>query len=336
VVVDVLMSPLGPLHYETLRQWLGSADRQQLARAAGDMAAVELVLNNQRVFAGLRNIGWPPAGAPGSLPPKVPPPPAPSGETPSAANAPRENAPPLPWGGALLGPGLLSDRAGLFPTGRLRDLLIGYIGTTGDLGVLSLLDIGIPAESDTAGYASSPLGGWRRQFDRFTVFSFQREVLEEVTPRLRFEPAPRPAQVRLHVEDVSQARITASLNDFLYARTRQSSLSNLRLLQVLNQQLHVPLAACKETAESLLDAKLICPLGGKYVLAGGGQGEAPPHWTSTALGPSEPAGFLAARAPQGYQSPPLNWFRGLALDAMMNEKTISAHAKIIMQTPPKR
>jgi hypothetical protein len=215
--------------------------------------------------------------------------------------------------------------------------LIGYVGTTGELGPLSLLDIGIPSESDPAGYASSPLGGWRRQFDRFTVFSFQREVLDEVTPQLRFQPAPRPAQVRLHVDDVSQARITAPLNDFLYARTRQTSLSNLRLLQALSQQLHVPPAVCKGTAESLLDAKLICPLGGKYVFSGGGgQGEAPPHWTSTALGQAEPGGLLAVRAPQSYQSPPLNWFRGLALDATMNEKTISAHAEIIMQMPPKR
>jgi len=214
--------------------------------------------------------------------------------------------------------------------------LVGYIGTTGELGVLSVLNIGIPPESDAAGYAVSPLGGWRRQSDRFTVFSFQHEVLDEVTPQLRFQPAPRPAQVRLHIDDVSRARITPTLNDLLYARTRQTSLSNLRLLQTLDQQLHVPSAACKEMAESLLDAKMICPLGGKYVLTEGEANGGPPHWTSTALGQAEPGGFLAVRAPQGYQSPPLSWFRGLGLDATMNEKNVSAHAEIIMQMPPKR
>ena len=30
-------------------------------------------------------------------------------------------------------------------------------------------------------------------------------------------------------------------------------------------------------------------------------------------------------------SPPLNWFRGLDLDATMTEKTVSAHAEVIMQ-----
>jgi hypothetical protein len=344
VVVDVLMSPLTPSHYDTLRQWLGPPDAQQLVPTAGDMAAVELVLSNQRVFAGVRNLGRPPAvgtanphsGVP--LPPMVPPPPpapgAPESPAPNAAESAPAHAPPLQWGGLAQASGLFPDRPGLLPTGRLRDLLIGYIGTTDELGVLSLLNIGIPPESDPAGYASSPLGGWRRQFDRFTVFSFQREVLEEVTPQLRFRQARRPAQVRLYVDDVSQARITPPLNDFLYARTRQTSLSNLRLLQALNQQLHVPPAACQQTAESLLEAKLICPLGGKYVLREGERGEAP-HWTSTALGPAEPGGFLAVRAPQGYQSPPLNWFRGLGLDATMNENTISLHAEIIMQMPPK-
>ena len=49
----------------------------------------------------------------------------------------------------------------------------------------------------------SPLGGWRRQWGEFTVFSFQREVLDEVVPQLHFEPAKRPAQIRLRVDDVS-------------------------------------------------------------------------------------------------------------------------------------
>ncbi len=181
------------------------------------------------------------------------------------------------------------------PRGRLRDFLVGYIGTTGELGLLSVLGIGIPPESDAGGYARSPLGGWRRQFDRFTVFSFQHDVLDEVTPQLRFQQAARPAQVRLRVDDVSHARITPRLNDLLIARTRQTSLSNLRFLQALDQQLHVPPAACKEAAEFLLDAKVICPLGGEYVLRQPA-GE-PPCWTSTALGPTEPGGLLESPCP---------------------------------------
>ena len=210
VVVDVLMSPLSPQHYATLSQRLGPADSQRLATIPGDMGAVDVILTNQRVFAGLRDVGRPPS----------------------------------------------DGLASWLPTGRLRDFLIGYIGTTGELGVLSVLNLTIPPQSDPAGYAASRIGGWRRQYGPFTVFSFQREILDEVVPQLRFEPAERPAQVRLRVDDVSKARITPGLNDLLYGRTRETSLGNLRLLHSLGQQLHVPAADRKKTAESLLDAKL--------------------------------------------------------------------------------
>ena len=57
----------------------------------------------------------------------------------------------------------------------------------------------------------------------------------------------------------------AFLDSLGYARTRDTSLGNLRLMQALAEQLHVPPPRCRETAEFLLDAKLICPLGGDYV-----------------------------------------------------------------------
>ena len=286
VAVDVLMSPFAPQHFTTLKQWLGPADSLHLAPIPGDMAALELVMTDQRIFGGLRDMG-----------------------------------PPV-RGGAT----------GWLPIGRLRDFLVGYVGTTGELGLLSVLNIGMPPHSDPAGYTVSPLGGWRRLYGPFTVFSFQHEVLETVVPQLRFEQAKRPAQIRLHVGDVSNARITPALNDLAYARTRETSLGNLRFLHALGQQLHVPAAKRLETAEFLLDAKMICPLGGKYVLQSNGA----EHWTSTALQNGPPGGFTKVHAPDGYLSPPLNWFRGLHLEATMTEKSVSAHAEVIMQMPPKK
>jgi hypothetical protein len=272
-----------------LRQWLGPADQARLAPIPGDMAAVDLVLANQRIFGGIRDV--------------VPP-----------------------------------NRGGVtswFPLGRLRDIVVGYIGTSGELGPLAFLNLGIPPESDPDGYARSPLNGWRRQYGGFTVFSFQREVLDQIAPQLRLEQAQRPAQVRLRVADLSNAQITPVVNDLAYARTRETSLGNLRLLHALNQQLHVPPPACREVAESLLDAKLICPLGGTYVLQPG----PPAHWTSSALAGAPPGGtsggLLPGHAPPGYQAAPLRWFRGLDLEATMTERTLSAHAEVIMQMPPK-
>jgi hypothetical protein len=297
VVIDVLMSPFAPQHFALLREQLGPADSRQLAPIAGNVAAFEAVMTGGRIFGALCD------------------------------REPSQNAGATGW----------------FVPAKLRELLVGYVGTTGALGPLAVLNLGFPP-SDAAGYSQSRIGGWRREsadddgkdgaLGRYTVFSFHREVLESVTPQLRLDKAARPAQIRLRLGDVSNARVTPGLNDLAYARTRETSLGNLRLLHAVNQQLHVPLAACRDKAEFLLDAKLICPLGGKYVLREPTDETA--FWTSTALDPTQTGGFLAVRAPKGYLSPPLNWLRGLDLDATMTEKSVSAHAEVIMQTPAKK
>ena len=216
---------------------------------------------------------------------------------------------------------------------RLRDILVGYLGTTGELGFLSFLNSRISTPADDAGYASSPTGIWRRQDERFTVFSFHRGVLADVVPQLRHEQAERPAQVRLRVNDLSDARIRPWLNNIGYARTRETSLGNLRLMHALEQQLHVPGEDCRAAAEVLLDAKLICPLRGEYVYRTDTGG--PGYWTSTALGERPTGGLLTARAPEGFVSPPLNWFRGLEADVLVTPDALSVHAEIVMQLPPK-
>ena len=52
----------------------------------------------------------------------------------------------------------------------MRDLLVGYAGTTGELGPLAILNIGIPP-SDAAGYAShsAAAAAGSRQYERLPV-----------------------------------------------------------------------------------------------------------------------------------------------------------------------
>jgi hypothetical protein len=287
VVVDVLMSPFAPEHFDLLRKYAGPADALRIAPVAGDLAAFDVVLARQRVFGGLRDFGPPPN---------------------------------IQFGRLL-------------PIGRLRDWLVGYIGNVGELGMLNFLNLAF-SQPDALGYSFSPIGSWRRQWDQFTVFSFHHEVLAEVTPRIHFEQAQRPAQLRLRIDDPTRARIMPLANNWAYNRTRETSLNNLRLMHALNQQLHVPGVSCREAAEFLLDAKLVDPLGGEYVYRQSGDNFG--RWTSTAL-EKQPAhgGMLQNSAPPGYQAPPWNWFRGLDLEASMTEKDISAHAEIIMQMPEK-
>jgi hypothetical protein len=280
VVLDAQMTPFDRRHFAFFSQWAGPADKTRLATVPGDIAALDLVLRDQRLFGGLLDVGMP-----------------------------REIV------------------------GGLRNMLIGYVGSYGDLGLLRLLDITIPAGADAAGYASNRLGLWRRQFDRFTVYSFQQDVLATVTPQLRFEAAQRLAQARLHVGDVAQARVTPALNSLGYARTRETALGNIRLMHALDQQLHVPPEHCREAAEFLLAAKLRCPLGGQYVLRKTPGG--PSRWTSTMLEKYSGGDGLIPQAPPGYLAPPLNWFRGLDADATMTENALSAHAEVLMQLPAK-
>jgi hypothetical protein len=158
-----------------------------------------------------------------------------------------------------------------------------------------------------------------------------------VAPQLRFEPARQPAQLRMHVNDISAARISSFLNNWGYARTRETALGNLRLMHALNQQLHVPVKDCRAAAEFLLAAKMICPLGGQYVVrdeatpgSGGGS-----RWTSTKLEEFQPKGGLVPEAPAAYVAPPLNWFRGLDLHASVVGTLLAAHVEVVMQLPGK-
>jgi len=226
-------------------------------------------------------------------------------------------------------PEALLDRS--VPLGQLRNLVIGYLGTTGEPGpLMSLLNLRILTAPDANGYAASEGGLWRRQIGPFTVFSYQPDVLAAVTEQLRLIEADQPAQLRARVMDLSNARITPFLNNLGYLRTRQTSLGNLRLLHRMMQQLHVAGPDSKAAAEAALDARLIDPLGGQYVYRQTPAGTA--YWTSTALegsGGEEPG---AMRPPQGYQAPPLNWFRAMKLLAQFTPEALTVHAEVIMQT----
>jgi hypothetical protein len=304
IVADLRMTPFSRKHFETVSQRLGAPEANRLAPIPADSVDFELVLARQRLFGGLQ----------------------------------------------FIGPGMEVIEGRMLPLGRLKNLVVGYLGTDGELGWLGLLlPQGKVGLVDRAAPLQEEPKVWSDKFDRFRVFSFHREVIQEVIPQLRFEKAERPAQIRLRAVDLSNARITPFLNSWGYSRTRQTSVGNLRLLHQIGQQLHVPGDQARAAAELLLDAKLICPLGGQYVYRQPPEGVG--YWTSTALekgsgvvfGPT-PANSALPRSkttpdpdfPKGYRAPPLNWFRGLELDAAVQPGVVSAHAQIDMQLPDKK
>lgn len=197
----------------------------------------------------------------------------------------------------------------------------GYLGGWPKPGFLDLLPPALGGgPSDEFGFSQLPLGLWKREGAGFAVLSFDPQLLAETTPNLRVTEAAEPAQIRIHVGDLSQAKIADWINRTYYQRAVQASKGNIRFLNLLNQQLHVPLEDCLTTAEDLLDARLRCTLGGKYELA---ENQGAQAWQTTAVaGPTPPA---------DYQAPLLEWFRGLDASLIKRDEDVLAQLEIDMQ-----
>jgi len=218
----------------------------------------------------------------------------------------------------------------LQPTGLLKTLQMirttpGYVGSWPKAGFLELLPFNLGgSEPDANGFSRLPFGLWRRQGEGFSVLSFDPQLLASVTPDLRVVEAETPAQIRLHVGDLSQAKFRPWVSNLYYSRALEASAGNVRFLHALNQQLRVPMNECKEVAEDLLDADLLCALGGKYELVediGGTTG-----WQSTAW-----AGRSLAGPPDDFQAPLLKWFRGIDAHLIKEGDRLTARAELDVQ-----
>jgi hypothetical protein len=301
IEVDARMTPIAKRNFETLKRFAGPADQKRMAPVAGNAIAGELILPTQRLFGGVQGFG------PG---------------LPAAQNdALSFSAPSLP---SFSFPSSSMSILGVMP--------LAYVGSIGNPFLLGLAGGG-PAPNEIQGFSAGPLGLATYHNGLVTAYSFQRELLQQVAPQLQLVDAPRPAQLRLEANDLSHDRMAPIVNRLAYARTRLTCEGNLRLLHSLQQQLHVPGPHAKEAAELLLDARLIDPLGGQYVYHGTADGG---YWSATSLEGSPRSRLLApAPLPPGFLPPPLNWFRGLSLEGLLDPEALTIHAAILMQKPAK-
>ena len=217
---------------------------------------------------------------------------------------------------------------------QLNRALHGYVGAWPQPGYLRLLEIPRQAArgTDRDGNVPARFGTWQHLAGRFTLFSFQRELLPYVSRQLEFEEAPRAAQAWLRIGDLSQAKLAASVNKLGHMKARKVSAGNLQLLQALSDQFHVPPPQALGVAQQLVDARLVCPLGGDYkpiTLAGGLE-----TWQSTAW--SRAGGLFSGEIPADYQMELLRWFRGMDANLIANERTAALHVEIVMQRPAKK
>jgi hypothetical protein len=223
----------------------------------------------------------------------------------------------------------------LRPTSVFRTLQLlratpGYLGAWPKTGFLDQLPLGLGGgPPDARGYSRLPLGVWRRQsVDGFSVLSFDPGVLAESTPHLAAEELDDEAQLRIRIGDLAETRVSALVNKLYFEQARRTSVGNARFMQTLVQQFEVPIDDAHLAAEQLLDAQLVCTLGGEYQIArapGGAE-----FWVSTAWPRT-----LDYRLPPDYTSPLLAWFRGLEGSLRKSPDDLVIHVELEMQRLPR-
>jgi hypothetical protein len=290
LLIDLLAAPLGSVKLGLVIDSLGEPTDEQLAPVVGNIGSLEASLNLPVPLIG------------------------------------GENQPHLLFAGLRDYRSPLGVSQGRVVPGAARSELIrGYIGAWPRPGILQLLQGPAPPPP---GRLPQPLDGqmWQAQAEEFLLISFKPDVIQQVQPQLAFEPAPRPAQLRLRVDDLTDKQIATTISALGYMRARETSVAPSRLMNSLANLLQVPRSDCRALAEQLLDATFICPLDGEYQLFETEQSL--PVWSSTAL-PAQNRNLLT-EVPPDYRLSILTWFRGLQADLRVSDGELSAHGELRM------
>lgn len=220
----------------------------------------------------------------------------------------------------------------LSPTSALKALQMlreapAYIGAWPKPGYLDWLP-GLGGQPDAEGFTYSRiLNLWRMQWKDFSVVSFDRDRLERLKLTLAVIPSERPAQIRLTIGDLRESQIKTWVNSVNYRRSWETSIANVRVLNMLTQQFGIPPEIARAVAEKMLNVDLVCALGGKYELYQIHSGRK--LWASTSW-PS----FTAPRQPPDYVAPILNWFRGAEVEVSKSENQFAVHGFLDIERDP--
>ncbi len=289
LLVDVVAAPLGVVKLGKLVDTLGDPIDEKMKPIAGDVVSFQSVLDVPVPLIG------------------------------------GENQPHLLFAGLrdFRSP-LIVKQGDVAPGAARSELIRAYVGAWPRPGLLGILQ----GPELAKGPEPQALGDqmWQAQAENFLIISFKPDVIREVEPQLGFEPAERPAQVRIRAEDLTGKQIADTVNALAYARARETSVAPSRLMNTLSNLLHVPRPACQEFAQRLVDGTFVCPLDGEYNLYESEQSL--PVWSSSAV--SEANRFLLTEVPEGFTVSFLEWFRGLQGDLRVADGELSAHVELKM------
>ena len=194
----------------------------------------------------------------------------------------------------------------------------GYLGAWPSAGYTDWFPA-LGKEPDSLGYTYSRiLDLWKLRWNGFSVLGFDQERLESLKPHLTVSQAERPAQIRLEVGDLAKSNLRGWANSLNYKRSWQTSVANVRLLNLLTQQFRVDPENARVVAERMLDVELVCSLYGNYRMIELDSGRM--LWYSDAW-PS----FSQPALPADHTAPLLKWFRGLVIEVTKGETQFSVH-----------
>ncbi len=224
------------------------------------------------------------------------------------------------------------DMKGLISTFRALKSTPGYLGAYPQPGYLDQLPLGLGGgRPDAFGFSRSLIGLYRWQDAGFSILSFDRSILESTRQTVAPLRVDDSAQVRVQVRNLQGSRLSGWVNDQWYDRARRASHGNASLLDGLHQQLKVPAADALKVAETMLDVKLNCPLGGTFQYQPQGNDG---WWTSTAWSGEaiRPDGSIGP--PPDYLAPWLKWFRGVRLHLTQFNERLAVVGTLDVQRQP--
>jgi len=198
--------------------------------------------------------------------------------------------------------------------------LPGYLGAWPQPSALDRLPLGLGRGQPVGPGMSRLLGGLYRFTDgKFSILSFQPEVISQSLPFLAATEAPNPAQIRANIGDLNGSQLESWANAQLYARARSSSVATAQFLDSITRQFQLTPDEVFLTGKRILDADVQCSLGGQYEWS-----EQRGQWQSTAW--NGPVASLTA--PADYIAPAMKWFRGANLSVTQFDDRVIADAII--------
>lgn len=199
----------------------------------------------------------------------------------------------------------------------------GYLGAWPQPSTLDRLPLGLGRGQPVGPGMSRLIGGLFRYTDgKFSILSFQQEVITSSLPFLAAIDAKDSAQIRANIGNLNGSQIEGWVTEQLYERARSSSVATARFLDLISEQFRVPPNQVPDAVRRILGADVQCTLGGTYDYSS----EAG-HWVSSAWkGPQAPE-----NAPAGYVAPAMTWFRGANASVTQLEDRLLADANLIIQ-----